>query len=207
MNNVSGGNKEEIYGYSGLNRSVPFLRTGYEYFVPSNVTNEISDILSPLNQYYCVYKNALNRKRKMTSARKPRGMSVKPKAETRRTVIADLEQATEQYQSIVNGYVLVPQAMNIIPPLQIQQQNELILPPQQIPHQQIPQQIPHQLQQIPQLERIPKTVAQKRSERIKRIIAAKALRNRGGGKRKTRKRRKKKTRRKRRNRKKRTRKR
>ena len=182
LNNVSDGNKTEIYGYSGLNNSVPFLRTGYEYFVPSNVTDEISNILSPLNQYYCVYKNALNRKKKMDSALKAKSQQRKPKAEAQRKVITKLKLATKKYQSIVNRYVLVPQ-------------------------------------HVPQQERIPYTVAQKRTERIKRIRAerikriraakeAKALRNRGGGKRKTRKQRKKKTRRKKRkNRKKRTRKR
>jgi len=109
LNNVSRGNKKEIYGYSGLNNSVPFLRTGYEYFVPSNVTHEISNILSPLNQYYCIYKNALNRKRKIDSARKSRSTSVRPKEGTIKKVIEDLDRATEQYQSIVNRYVLVPQ--------------------------------------------------------------------------------------------------
>ena len=152
----------EVYGYSGINPSIPFLRTGYEYFVPSNITTRISDILHNLARFFCTYKQAYIIHEANKSKKKLKTWTQPPKL----TTLKKQETTYLMYQDLFNREI-----------------KRFIRP---------------QVLHVPQPSSSP-TTAQKRTERIKRIRAAKKAmtlkaQKQGGGKRKTRRRRKKKTR-------------
>ena len=81
-------NMDEVYGYSGLNDSVPPIRTGYEFFVPSYITNEIVKLLNPLRIFFCRYIYAAFQLKNVLSGQKAKRKGAENLREKERAVEA-----------------------------------------------------------------------------------------------------------------------